>query len=112
MRSTSLMVNRPAQSVLVVDHQHFVDADVFGEELVGRGDGVAAEFLLVDGMDLARGVSASATLALGVALLDDVAGQQADQLALAVHHGEGAEGELLLLDQSQHVPDQLVGRRP
>ena len=50
-------------------------------------------------------------LALRVTLLDHVARKQPHQLALAVHHGKRAEGKPLLLNQAQHVPDQLVGRR-
>ena len=49
--------------------------------------------------------------ALGVALLDHVAGQQPNQLPLRVHHRKGAEREPLLLDQTQHIADELVRRR-
>ena len=35
-----------AQMVLVVHHEQFVDAEVFGEKFVGAGDGVLAQFLL------------------------------------------------------------------
>ena len=49
-------------------------------------------------------------LAFGVALLDDVAGQQPDQLPLRVHHGKRAERKALLRNQLQHIPDQLVRR--
>ena len=73
---------QPVQPVLVVHHQQLVDAGVVGEELVGLGDGVAAQFLLVERVDLAARRQRLGNLAFGVALLDDMAREQAHQLAL------------------------------
>ena len=39
---------QPVQAVLVVHHQQLVDAGMVGEELVGLGDGVAPQFLLLE----------------------------------------------------------------
>jgi hypothetical protein len=45
-----------------------------------------------------------------VAILDDVAGEQADQLAGVVDDGKvRKEKAFLLLDHREHVADQLVG---
>ena len=70
-----------AQMVLVVHHQQLVDAGVLGEKLVGARDGILAEFLLVDRVDLGARRQRLGDLAFGVTRLDDVAGQQADQFA-------------------------------
>ena len=76
------------QLVLVIHDQQLVDAGMLGEKFVGPGDGVAAEFLLLDGVNLRAGGHRLGDFALGVTLLDDVAGEQADQFALVVHHRE------------------------
>ena len=99
---------QPVQPVLVVHHQQLVDARVVGEELVRLGDGIAAQLLLVERVDLAARGERLGHLAFGVALLDDMAREQAHQLALAVHHGKRAERKPLLRDQLQHLPDQLL----
>ena len=44
--------DQAVQMVLVVHHQQLVDAEMFGEKFVRAGDGVLAQFLLADGMDL------------------------------------------------------------
>ena len=46
------------QLVLVVHHQQLVDAGMLGEKLVGAGDGIAAQFLLIDACGPARAASA------------------------------------------------------
>ena len=79
---------QPVQLVLVIHHQQLVDAGVFGEKLVGAGDGILAQFLLADGVDLGARRQRLGDLAFGVARLDDVAGEQADQFALVIHHRE------------------------
>ena len=40
------------QMVVVVHHEQLVDAGMLGEKFVGARDGILAQFLLVDGLDL------------------------------------------------------------
>jgi hypothetical protein len=100
------------QMVLVVHHEQLVDAEMFGEKFVGAGDGVLAQFLFGDGVDLRARRERLGNFAFGVTRLDDVAGKQADQFALFIHDRKRAEAEFFLLDQSQHVADELVRARP
>ena len=100
----------PAQMVLVVHHQQFVNADVFGEKFVGAGDRILAQFLLRDGVDLGAGRQGLGDLLFGVTRFDDVAGEQADEFAFFIHDRKGAEAEFFLLNQREHVADELVGR--
>ena len=99
-----------AQIVLVIHDEQFVNAKMFVEKFVGARDGVLAEFLLGDGVNLGAGREGVGDFALGVARLDDVAGKQADEFALVIHDGKCAEAEFFLLNQRQHVTDELVGR--
>jgi hypothetical protein len=99
-----------AQVVLVVHHEQFVNAQMFGEKFVGAGDGILAEFLLGDGVDLGAGREGVGNFALGVARLDHVAGKQPNQFALVIHDGKSAEAEFFLLNQGQHIADELAGR--
>ena len=101
---------KPAQMVLLVHDEQLVYARMVGEEFVRPGDGIAAEFLLINGMDLGARGEGVGDFAFGVAWFDDVAGQQADQFAPAVHYRECAEGKLPLFDQTQDVTDHLVRR--
>ena len=87
-----------------------MDAQVLGEKFVGPGDGVLAQILLADGMDLRARGEGVGDLAFGVARLDHVAGKQADEPALAIHDRKGAERKFAFLDHSQHVADELVRR--
>ena len=96
--------------VVVVHDEQFVNAKMFVEKFVGARDGVLAEFLLGDGVNLCAGREGVGDLAFGVARLDDVAGKQTDEFALVIHDGKSAEAEFFLLNQSQHVTDELVGR--
>ena len=95
--------------VLVVHHEQFVDAEMFGEEFVGPGDGVLAQFLLGDGVDLRARCEGFGDLAFGVARLDHVAGKQTGKFPLFIHDRKRAETEFFLLNQRQHVADKLVG---
>ena len=101
--------DQPLQPVLIVHHQQLVNARMRREELVRLGDGIAAQFLFIQRMDLAARRERLGHLACGVALLDHMARQQAHQLALAVHHGKRAERKSLLRNQLQHLLDQLLG---
>ena len=98
------------QMVVVVHHQQFVDADVLGEKFVGAGNRVLAQFLFRDGVDLRARRQRLGNFLFGVTRLDDVAGKQADQLAFFIHDRKRAEAEFFLLNQRQHVADELVGR--
>ena len=42
---------KAAEAVVIVDHQEFVDADVFGEEPVSALDRVGGDLAFVDGVD-------------------------------------------------------------
>ena len=106
----SLIVNKPCKPILLIYHQQLVDARMVGEELVGPRNGVAAQLLLAEGMDLVTRRERLGHLAFGIAMLDHVPGQQPHQLALRVDHREGAEGKALLLNQGQHIADQLIGQ--
>ena len=64
--------------------------------------------LFADGVDLVPGRQRLDDFAFGIALLDHVAGQQADQLPGAVHDRESAEGKLLFFNHAQHFTDHLV----
>ena len=46
---------QPVQMILVIHDEQFVDARMFGEKFVGAGDGVLAEFLFVDRLNLRAG---------------------------------------------------------
>ena len=80
--------DQAAQIVLVVHDEQFVDAEVLGEKFVGARDRVLAEFLLLDGVDLRARRQRLGNFLFGVTRLDDVAGQQADELAFFVHDRE------------------------
>ncbi|OQB89931.1 MAG: hypothetical protein BWX86_02335 [Verrucomicrobia bacterium ADurb.Bin122] len=98
------------EAVLGIDDEHFVDADVVGEEFVGAADGVVAERGVEHGEELgARGHGLDDAL-VAVALLDDAAGEQAEEFAvLAVDDREGFKAEALLLDEFENVADGEVG---
>ncbi len=98
------------QMVVFIHHQQFVDADVFGEKFVGAGNRVLAQILFLDGMHLGARRQRFGNLLFGVTRLDDVAGKQADQPAFAIHDRKRAETEFFLLNQREHVADELVGR--
>ena len=102
--------DQPAQFVLVVHHEQLVDAEMLGEKLVGARNRVLAQFLLHDGVDLRARRERLRNLQLRVTRLDDVAGQQPDQLSYFVNHREGSEREFLLLNDGQHVADELFRR--
>src|SRR5690606_22724891 len=98
-----------AKVVVVIDNEHFVDAHVFGEKVVGGLDGVGVEFALVEGADFAardHGLGDGAGL---VAFAHGAAGEQADEATVGVEHGEGAEVVAFGLDEREHVADDLVG---
>ena len=101
---------KPVQAVFVIDHEQFVDADVLGEKLVGARDRVLAEFAFVDRLHLGARRHRFGDFARGVARLDHVAGQQADETAIFIHDRKRAEREPLFLDQREHVADELVRR--
>jgi hypothetical protein len=75
------------QFVLVVHDEQLVDAEMLGEKFVGARNGVLAEFLLVDGVDL-RARRERLGNFFGVTRLDDVAGQQPDEFAFFIHDRE------------------------
>ena len=102
--------DEPVQNVMVIQHQQLVDAEVFGEKFVGARDGVLAQFLAGDGADLRAGREGLGNFLGGVARLHHMAGEQAEQLALVIHHREGAEPEFLLVDQAQDIADEHVRR--
>ena len=98
------------QPILVVHHQQLVDARVLREELVGLGDGVPAQFLLVKRVDLGARRERLRDLAFGVTRFHDMAREQPHQLALAVHDRKRAKGKSLFRYELQHLADQLLGR--
>jgi len=102
--------DEPAEAVAVVHDEDLVDADVGGEEFVGLADGVGGHAFLGHGAELGTGRHDLANAFRAVALADDVAGEEADEDALVVHHGEGAELEPALLDHAEDVGDGEVGR--
>ena len=61
-------------------------------------------------MDLRARRQRLGNLLFGVTRFDDVAGEQADEPAFFIHDRKGAEPELFLLNQREHVADELVGR--
>ena len=73
--------------------------------------GSLAQLLLADGVDLGARREGVGHLSFGVARLDHVAGEQADQFALVIHNRKSAEREFAFLDHFQHVADELVRRR-
>jgi len=91
------------QPVLIVHHQQLMNPRMFGEEPVGFGNRVAAQFLLVDGVDLLTRCKRLGNLPLGIPVLDHVARQQTHQFALTVHHRKRAERKPFLRDQIQHI---------
>ena len=99
-----------AKLVVVVHHQQFVDAGVVGEKLVRDGNRVGAELAFADGLHLVARDEGAVDLLGGVARLEDVAREQADEFAVVAHDGEGAEGVALGLDQLDHVAHGLIGR--
>ena len=102
---------QPVQPILVVHHQQLVCAGVVREELIRPGNGVAAQLLLVERVNLAARRERLPDLPFGVTRLHHVPREQAQQLALAVHDRKRAEGKALLRNQRQHLPDQLLRRR-
>jgi len=96
--------------VVIVHHQQFVDAGVVGEKLVGDGDWVGAELAFTDGLHLLARDECAGDLLGGVARLEDVAGEQADEFAVGTDYGEGAERVALGLDQLDDIAHGLVGR--
>ena len=62
-----------AQAVFVVDDEQFVDAEVFVEKLVGGGDGIFAEFLFLERVDLGAWGHGFGNFFGAVAFLDDTA---------------------------------------
>ena len=99
-----------AKLVAVVHYEQFIDAGVVGEKLVGDGDRVGAELAFADGLHLVARDECAGDLLGGVARLEDVAGEQADEFAVGTDYGEGAERVALGLDQLDHVAHGLVGR--
>jgi len=71
-----------AQVVLVIHNEQFVNAKMFVEKFVGARDGVLAEFLLGDGLNLGAGREGVGNFAFGVARLDDVAESRPTSLPL------------------------------
>ena len=98
------------QMVVVVHHQQFVDADVLGEKFVGAGNRVLAQLLFRDGVNLRARRERLGNFFAGVTRLDDVAGKQPDEFSFFIHDGKRAEAEFFLLDQRQHVADELFRR--
>ena len=47
--------DQPAQMIFVVHDEQFMNAEMFGEKCIGAGDGIFAEFFLIDGLDLGAG---------------------------------------------------------
>src|SRR5208337_2978514 len=95
--------------VLLIHHQELVNTWMVGEKFVRPRNGVSPEVFLVDGLYLAAWRQRLGHFALGITLLHHVARQQSHQFALSIHHRESAEGKALLLDKTQHVPNQLLG---
>ena len=98
------------QMVVVVHHEQLVDAEMLGEKFVGARNRILAQLLLGDGVNLLARRQRLNDFLRGIARLDDMAGKQADQLALFIHHGKRAETEFLFLNQFQHVANKLVRR--
>src|ERR1035438_85127 len=82
-----------------------------GEELVGPGNGIAAQLLLIERVNLAARREQLRDLAFGITRLDDMSREQPHQLPLAVHYWKRAEGKALLRNQLQHFSDQLLRPR-
>ena len=66
------------EAVFVVDDEQFVYAYMLGEELVGQGDRVVAEFLSSHGVDLGAGGHCLGDRLGGVAGLDHVPREESD----------------------------------
>ncbi|MFM1941824.1 MAG: hypothetical protein RI897_806 [Verrucomicrobiota bacterium] len=94
--------------VLGIDDEEFMDAGVFGEEGIGGGDGVGAEVVDEDCMDLGSGGEGFDGFPFGVAGFDHVAGEEAEEGALVIDDGESAEGEASFFDHFEHFTDELV----
>ena len=97
------------EAVVGADDEHFVDADVGGEEAVGGADGVfgGSSGGLGDeggarGHDLGDAFGA-------VAVFDDVTREEAGEAAGGVDDGEGGEGKILGLDHFEDVADEELG---
>jgi len=82
------------------------------EECVGVLDRIAAKVALVDRGQPGTGGHRLGDLLGVITVLDDAAGQQADEPALIVHDGEGLEAEMPLLDHREDVADREGGRGP
>jgi hypothetical protein len=96
--------------IVLIHDEKFVDAGAFGEKFVSARDGVFAEFLLADGLNLGARRHRFGDFALGVTRLHDVTGEQADEFAFVVHDRERAETKLAFVHHRDHIADELIGR--
>ena len=104
--------HEPPQVVLGVDHQHLVDADVFAEERVGVPYGIAAQIAFADRDEFRPRGHGLGDLLGAVAILNDAAGQEADQPVLVVHHRKSPETKMALVNHGENVAHgQLHGDR-
>ena len=87
-----------------------MDADVLGEEFVRGLDRVGGDALLLHGEELLAGRHDIGDQLGAVAVLDDVAREQADEFAVFIGDREGAEIEAALVDHLQDVADGGAGQ--
>ena len=97
------------QSILVINDKQLVNADVFGEKLIGHGDGIVPEFPPCDGVNLGAGSECLGNRLRRIAGLHHMARKQTDEFSLCVHDREGTESEFLLLDEFEYVGDVQIG---
>ena len=97
-----------AEVVFGVNHEHFVNADVLGEEFVRFLDRVGGEAFFEDGDELFAGRHHLGDQAGLVAFFNEIARQEADEPAF-IDDGESAEIEPALFDQGEYVADEGVG---
>ena len=82
---------------------------MLGEELVGQGDGIVAQFPPCDGVDLGAGSECLGNCLGRIAGLDHMARKQTDEFSLCVDDREGTESEFLLFDEIEHIRDAEIG---
>lgn len=97
------------EAIVGADDEHFVDADVGGEEAVGGGDGVFGGGSGGLGDQGGAGRHDLGDAFGAVAVFDDVAREQAGEAAGGVDDGERGEGKILGFDHREDVADKEFG---
>lgn len=78
----------PSERIVVVYNKELVDAEMLVKESVGNGDGVCAEFLLVDRENVLAGRHGLGDRKRGVAFLYNASGEKPHKLVLPVDDGK------------------------